>query len=100
MMAGILVDFNEVMEDLELVKEIKREGCYSNFVTQSTLQWFRKAVKKQINYGSGCDESEINFLIIRIVDSKLFKNVTVITCKLQHNLVVVDVFDKENRMED
>ena len=53
--------------------------------------WLRKADKKKITYGSGCNESEINFSIIGNVDSKYLKNVKVITGELQHNLVVVDI---------
>ena len=41
--------------------------------------WLRKADKKKITYGSGCNESKINFFIIGKVDSKFSKNVKVIT---------------------
>ena len=34
--------------------------------------WFRKAEKKKINFGSGCNESKINFCLMGTVDCKFF----------------------------
>ena len=34
--------------------------------------WFRKADKKKITHGSGCNESEIDISVIGKVDRKLF----------------------------
>ena len=62
--------------------------------------WSRKADKKKITYGSGCNESDINFCIIGKVDRKFLKNVKVITGELQHNLVVVDVDKKQKRKQN
>ena len=64
--------------------------------------WFRKADKKKITYGSGYNESVIDFCIIGKVDHMFLKNVKVITGELQHDLVIVDVDKKqkkENRLE-
>ena len=53
------------------------------------------ADNKKITYGSGCNESEIDFCTMEIVDSKSLKNVKVITGELQHSQVVVDVDKKQ-----
>ena len=58
--------------------------------------WLRKADKKNITYGSGCNKGEIYFSIMGKVDRKFFNNVKVITGELQHNLVMVDI-DKKPR---
>ena len=62
-------------------------------------KWFRKADKKKIMYGSGCNKSEIDFCIIGKVDRKFLENIKVITWELQHSQVVVDIDKKENRVE-
>ena len=38
--------------------------------------WLRKTVKKKIDYGSGCNESDIDFCIMGKVDCKFLKNVS------------------------
>ena len=57
--------------------------------------WFRKPDKKGITYGSGCNENEINFL--KGYHNFFYVNMT--TWKLQHNLVVVDVDEKQKRKD-
>ena len=47
------------------------------------ITWFGKADKKKITYGSGCNESEIDFCIMRKVDCKFFRNVKVISGELR-----------------
>ena len=49
-----------------------------------TNKWLKKADRKKITYGSGCNKSEIDFCIMGKVDRKFLKNVKVITG--QHNL--------------
>ena len=57
--------------------------------------WLRMADKKTTN-GSGCNKSEIDLCVMGKVDRKFIEDVKVITGRLQHNLVVVDV-DKKRR---
>ena len=58
----------------------------------------RKAEDKKITYGSGCNKSLRDFCIMGEVDRNSLRNVEVITGKLQHNLVIVDM-DKKSKME-
>ena len=44
--------------------------------------WYRKADKMKITYGSGCNESEIDFCIMKKVDHKFSIDVKVITGEL------------------
>ena len=59
--------------------------------------WLRKADKKKITFGSGCNEMETGICIIGKLDRKFLKNVIVISRELQHNLVVDDVDKKQNK---
>ena len=59
--------------------------------------WLRKADKNKIAYGSGCNDSEIDFCIVGNVDRNFFKHVKLITGDLLHNLVVVDVDKKQTQ---
>ena len=59
--------------------------------------WFGNVDKKQITYGSGCDQSEIDLCIMGKVDRKFLKNVKVITGELKHNLVIVDIDMKQTK---
>ena len=54
-----------------------------------------KADSKKITYGTGCNESKIDFCIIGKVHRMFLKNVKVTSGELQHNLVVVDVDKKQ-----
>ena len=47
--------------------------------------WLRKADKKKITYGSGCNESEIEFYVMGKVDRKFLKNFQVISGMSQYN---------------
>ena len=47
-----------------------------------TNTWSRKADKKKITHGSGCNESEIDFCMMVKVDRKFFNNLKVITGEL------------------
>ena len=59
--------------------------------------WFRKADKKKMTHGTGCNKSESNFCIMRKVDRKFLKDVKVITGELLHNLVIVDIDKKQKK---
>ena len=72
------------------------EFCYAKHLCIANT-WFRKADKKKTMYGSGCNESEIDFFVIGKVDHKCLKNIKVISLQLQHNLVVVDVDKKQKK---
>ena len=64
--------------------------------------WFRRADKKNITYGSGCNESETVFCAMGKVDCKLLKNVKVTTGELLLNQVQVffrQVTKKEGRLD-
>ena len=57
--------------------------------------WSRFADKKKITYGSGCNESAIDFCIMGKVDHRFLKNVKVTSRELQHSLMVADVDKKQ-----
>ena len=57
--------------------------------------WYRKADRKKITYGSGCNKSEIDFCIMGKVDRKFLKNIKVTTRELLHSLVIVDIDKKQ-----
>ena len=50
-------------------------------------------------YGSECNESGIDFYIMRKVDRNFMKNVKVTVGELQHNLEIVDIEDEKQIMK-
>ena len=72
------------------------EYCDAKFLCLANT-WFRKADKKNITYGSGCSESQIESCMMGKVDRKFFRNVKVISGELQHNLGVVGVDRKQGK---
>ena len=74
------------------------EFCYAKHLCIANT-WLRKADKKKIAYGSGCNKSNIDFCMMGKVDLKFFIYVKVITGELQHNLVIVDIDKKQIRRQ-
>ena len=76
------------------------EFCDAKYLCIAS-RWFRKADKKKITYGSGCNISEIDFCIMGKVNRKFLGNDKVITGELRHNVVIVDIDKKHkyNRVE-
>ena len=54
-----------------------------------------RLTRKKITYCSGCNKSKIDFCIMGKVDQNFLENVKVITGRLQHNLVIVDIDKKQ-----
>ena len=52
--------------------------------------WFKKE-KRKVTYSSGGNKTEIDFTLVEKEIRKFLKDVKLISWKLQHRLVVVDV---------
>ena len=57
--------------------------------------WYKKKDKRKVTYSSGGNDIEINFVLVGKERRKCLRDVKVITGKLQHRLVVIDVEEQK-----
>ena len=79
---------NEIGDEIQKIKR-----CWNSVIKKIcvTNRWFKKKEKRKVTYSSGGNKTEIDFTLVEKEIRKFLKDVKLISWKLQHRLVVVDV---------